>query len=113
ERELHLHWAEQRTYGAKTMRRDPSPYLDELTPLFDALHQGAEPADASKHLPKVRETVQRATATRARGKGATALPAEHQPLFEEVRRWRSKRAKAASVPAFVIFDDKTLKEVAT
>ena len=35
-----------------------------------------------------------------------------QPLFEELRRWRSQQAKAASVPAFVIFDDKTLTEVA-
>lgn len=113
ERELHLHWAEHRTYGTKTVRRDPSPYLDELEPLFEALRDGAAPADASEHLPKVRETVQRATAARGRGTGAPSLAPEHQALFEELRRWRSQRAKAASVPAYVIFDDKTLKEVAT
>jgi DNA helicase-2/ATP-dependent DNA helicase PcrA len=101
ERELHLHWAEERR---------PSPYLDELEPLLDALRRGAAPADASEHLPVVRETVRKAA--RTRGGGSTLEPGD-QALFEELRRWRSQRAKAASVPAFVIFDDKTLTEVAT
>jgi DNA helicase-2/ATP-dependent DNA helicase PcrA len=50
ERELHLHWAGQRTFGTKTVRRDPSPYLDELEPLFEGLRMGAAPADRAALL---------------------------------------------------------------
>jgi len=114
ERELHLHWAEERTFGARVAKRRPSPLLDELEPLFDALRRGAAPANAADFLPTVRETVRRAPrAARSTGRTAPALTAGDQALFEELRRWRSQRAKAASVPAVVIFDDKTLTEVAT
>ena len=32
--------------------------------------------------------------------------------FETLRRWRSATAKAQSVPAYVIFQDATLREIA-
>jgi superfamily II DNA helicase RecQ len=59
----------------------------------------------------VREAVRAATKPRIGREKATLEPGD-QRLFEELRRWRSQQAKAASVPAFVIFDDKTLTEVA-
>ena len=46
------------------------------------------------------------------GQTKASLAPHDQALFEDLRRWRSQQAKAASVPAFVIFDDKTLTEVA-
>ena len=57
ERELWLHWAEERTFGTRVARRKPSPYLDEIEPVLDAMRRGAEPADAADHLPIVRATV--------------------------------------------------------
>ena len=111
ERELWLHYAEERTFGTRVARRRPSPYLEEIEPVLDAMRRGAEPADAALHLPLVRETVQAAAKPRA-ARGTKSLEPGDQMLFEELRRWRSKQAKAASVPAFVIFDDKTLTEVA-
>jgi DNA helicase-2/ATP-dependent DNA helicase PcrA len=113
ERELWLHWAEERTFGTRVARRRPSPYLDEIEPVLDAMRRGAAPADAAEHLPIVRETVRAAGKPRLGGRAASTLRPDDQGLFEELRRWRSQQAKAASVPAFVIFDDKTLTEVAS
>ncbi|MEY2460838.1 MAG: ATP-dependent helicase UvrD/PcrA [Acidimicrobiaceae bacterium] len=111
ERELWLHRAEERTFGTRSSRRKPSPYLEEIEPVLDAMRRGAAPADAALHLPMVREAVRAATKPRIGREKATLEPGD-QRLFEELRRWRSQQAKAASVPAFVIFDDKTLTEVA-
>ncbi|MGI5182210.1 DNA helicase RecQ [Dactylosporangium sp. CA-152071] len=44
---------------------------------------------------------------------ATELPAEAAPLFERLRAWRSATAKEQSVPAYVIFHDATLRQIAT
>ncbi|MFC5007225.1 DNA helicase RecQ [Dactylosporangium cerinum] len=44
---------------------------------------------------------------------ATELPAQAAPLFERLRAWRSATAKELSVPAYVIFHDATLRQIAT
>ncbi|MFI6501173.1 DNA helicase RecQ [Nonomuraea typhae] len=41
------------------------------------------------------------------------LPAEAGPLFERLRAWRAATAKEQGVPAYVIFHDATLREIAT
>jgi ATP-dependent DNA helicase RecQ len=41
-----------------------------------------------------------------------ALLPEARDLFERLRRWRFETAKEQGVPAYVIFHDKTLKEIA-
>ncbi|WP_367947913.1 DNA helicase RecQ [Rathayibacter sp. VKM Ac-2858] len=41
------------------------------------------------------------------------LSAEAQPLFERLREWRIAQARAQSVPAYVVFNDATLREIAT
>ncbi|MFI6031214.1 DNA helicase RecQ [Amycolatopsis magusensis] len=43
----------------------------------------------------------------------TDMPAEAKPLFELLRSWRAATAKEQGVPAYVIFHDKTLQEIAT
>jgi DNA helicase-2/ATP-dependent DNA helicase PcrA len=111
ERELHMTWAEERTFGTKVARRKPSPYLEDLEPLLAALESGTAPADAAQHLPAARQAVNAARANRSLRK--PTVPVESQPLFDALRQWRSQRAKAANTPAFVIFDDKTLTEIAT
>jgi ATP-dependent DNA helicase RecQ len=52
---------------------------------------------------------------RARKAAGTAadLPAEAAPVFERLRAWRSERAKEQGVPAYVIFNDATLREIST
>ncbi|MGW4642337.1 DNA helicase RecQ [Sphaerisporangium sp. NPDC004334] len=47
-------------------------------------------------------------------KGApTDLPEEAVPVFERLRAWRAATAKEQGVPAYVIFHDATLREIAT
>jgi ATP-dependent DNA helicase RecQ len=57
---------------------------------------------------------------RARAAGAAAgaretadLPPEAEPVFERLRAWRAAAAKEQGVPAYVVFHDSTLREIAT
>ncbi|MFF3692502.1 DNA helicase RecQ [Streptomyces sp. NPDC002221] len=43
---------------------------------------------------------------------AADLPPEVLPVFEALRAWRGAQAKEAGVPAYVIFHDATLREIA-
>ena len=47
----------------------------------------------------------------ARRRPAASAP-DGDPLFERLRAWRLERAREESVPAFVVFSDKTLREMA-
>ena len=40
------------------------------------------------------------------------MPAEAQALFEQLRAWRAEAARSHGVPAYVIFHDATLAEIA-
>jgi ATP-dependent DNA helicase RecQ len=54
----------------------------------------------------------RSRETRRRGVAAALSPAQ-QPLFEALRAWRAATAREHGVPAYVIFHDATLAELAT
>jgi ATP-dependent DNA helicase RecQ len=55
----------------------------------------------------------RRAATAADGTAAAAeLPAEAAGRFEQLRAWRAATAKEQGVPAYVIFHDATLREIA-
>ncbi|MBV1855571.1 DNA helicase RecQ [Catellatospora tritici] len=41
------------------------------------------------------------------------LPAQAAPLFEKLRAWRAATAKEQGVPAYVVFHDATLRQIAT
>jgi ATP-dependent DNA helicase RecQ len=61
-----------------------------------------------------REPERTPKAPRARKAGTAAdLPAAALPVFERLRAWRSERAKDQGVPAYVVFSDATLREIAT
>ncbi|MEU6094096.1 DNA helicase RecQ [Streptomyces sp. NPDC047079] len=47
-----------------------------------------------------------------RPKAAAELPPELVPVFEALRSWRAAQAKEQGVPAYVIFHDATLREIA-
>jgi ATP-dependent DNA helicase RecQ len=50
---------------------------------------------------------------KARDVVAAELPAEATGLFEKLRAWRAATAKEQGVPAYVVFHDKTLRQIAT
>lgn len=65
----------------------------------------------------MRREPERTTAKAAKSakerKAPVELPAEAAPLFERLRAWRAATAKEQGVPAYVIFHDATLREIAT
>ncbi len=52
------------------------------------------------------------TRSRSAKADAPALPPELAPVFERLRAWRGATAKEQGVPAYVIFHDATLREIA-
>jgi len=51
--------------------------------------------------------------TRSSRTPAAPLPDGVAPIFEQLRAWRGAAAKEQGVPAYVIFHDATLREIAT
>jgi DNA helicase-2/ATP-dependent DNA helicase PcrA len=105
ERELHCTWAARRTFGTKAVPRQPSPWLDLIE-------------DARARLegrPPVTRITQRAGIAAARSKlpkGARKKQQDDSPMLAALKAWRTTAAKAANVPAYVIFHDTTLAAVA-
>ncbi|MQA26624.1 MAG: DNA helicase RecQ [Micromonosporaceae bacterium] len=61
-----------------------------------------------------REPKRAPKAARIAKQGAPAdLPAQAEPVFEQLRAWRAGVAKEQGVPAYVIFHDSTLRAIAT
>ncbi|MGW1077081.1 DNA helicase RecQ [Streptomyces sp. NPDC002537] len=65
-----------------------------------------KPARAAKSAAKSSGSGKRAAA-------AVDLPAEAVPVFEHLRAWRAATARELGLPAYVIFHDATLREIAT
>jgi DNA helicase-2/ATP-dependent DNA helicase PcrA len=78
----------------------PSPFLAEL----------AEPGEP----PPLRATPQPAAAKPSPSSTADgpALTAEQEAVFERLRAWRTEKAKAAGKPAYTVFADATLRDLA-
>ncbi|MCU1514738.1 MAG: ATP-dependent helicase, partial [Microbacteriaceae bacterium] len=53
------------------------------------------------------------SSSKARRTALADLPPELAPVFDSLRAWRSVEAKEQGVPAYVIFHDATLREIAT
>ncbi|AGM08148.1 DNA helicase RecQ [Amycolatopsis keratiniphila] len=76
----------------------------------------AEVLNGSRKVQLRREPERAAkAAARSSAKKAAAadMPAEAAPVFELLRSWRAAAAKEQGVPAYVIFHDATLRQIAT
>ncbi len=103
ETDLRISWAEQRTFGTRSMSRSRSAWLDEV-----------EMANASPQLVAARTAANRNRAagpTPTRRAGAPAAQAD-SALLTTLKQWRTTMAKGAKVPAYVIFADATLEAIA-
>ncbi len=58
------------------------------------------------------ERAAKAPRSRKAAEPAASLPADAAAAFEQLRGWRAATAKEQGVPAYVIFHDSTLREVA-
>ena len=97
EERLVCSWAGMRKFGERSVRRHRSPFLD-LVP-ENVASVAPNEIDVRNHLSASRALLSKPS------KGTTALHAA-------LRSWRSSTARAANVPAYVVFNDKTLEEVA-
>jgi ATP-dependent DNA helicase RecQ len=61
---------------------------------------------------KATEAPARAARKKRKGEAAAELSPHDRPLFEALRAWRASEAKAQHVPPYVIFQDRTLAEIA-
>jgi len=100
-RELHLTWAEQRTVGLRSSKRTPSPWVG----IVAATLPGRDPGRAPPTVVDPRAAL---AGVRARLAPSAADPELMAALVE----WRRNLARAAGVPAYVIFNNATLGEVA-
>jgi DNA helicase-2/ATP-dependent DNA helicase PcrA len=101
-REVHLTWARQRTVGGRVAQRQPSPYVD-------LVRAANEPGPADRIAPPREALATARAALRAsRPPDAAAEPA----LLAALKEWRLATARAAAVPAYVVFPDRTLSEIA-
>ncbi len=105
ESQLNLSWASERTFGTKTAKRQPSPYLEMMQSAIIHLRRGHRPLDWKAEIVKSRNAV------KSIPKRAGKNPVD-DPLFDALRQWRSGRAKAADVPAYLIFSDQSLRAIA-
>jgi DNA helicase-2/ATP-dependent DNA helicase PcrA len=96
ERALHLTWAEHRTFGERTVSREPSMYLEAIQAAFRA-----KPATKAQRERRPQRRNGRPDGDQAR-----------DPVLHALRAWRADKARAAAVPAYVIFHDRTLEAVA-
>jgi ATP-dependent DNA helicase RecQ len=84
-------------YGALVLTDDSAPVLARQREVM--LRRDPAAATATRRAPTPRSTVD--------------LPADAGSRFERLRAWRAATAKEQGVPAYVIFHDATLREIAT
>ena len=121
-RELRLSWSGARTPGARASRR-PSRFLDGTT---SVLGDGARAARRPSRSASKGSSLGPALPAKCRGCGAELVtaaqrktgrcdecpPSYNEATFERLREWRLATARAASVPAYVVFTDATLTAIA-
>jgi DNA helicase-2/ATP-dependent DNA helicase PcrA len=118
ERELHCTWAERRAFASRSLPRRPSQYLETISLAIDLLGDGEEPIDLTSAVARQRaalrldDGVEPARRRRPTKSSTPELDAADRELFEQLKAWRRAQARLADVPAYVIFNDATLAEVA-
>ncbi|GGL08980.1 DNA helicase [Sphaerisporangium melleum] len=118
---LHLSWALARSPGGRKARR-PSRFLDGLTGGATAAGSPARTAGRERRAGKPRVAVPiscrvcgktlTAAAEQKLGRCATCPADYDQELLERLKLWRTKAAKDAKVPTYVVFTDVTLQALA-
>ena len=102
--QVFLNWAERRTFGERTSRRNRSPYLDHVDgtdhdePALPLRSKETGRDRGRRHLAKMREDYENSE--------------PDSPLYIELKEWRLETAKANGVPAYVVFNNRTLAEIA-
>ncbi|MHB1488524.1 MAG: HRDC domain-containing protein, partial [Acidimicrobiales bacterium] len=131
ESELHCSWAARRSFGSRSVRREPSPHLEIIEIARTVLAEGHEPAAVGAWVAEGRRRLADAQAEVTPGtagsgsrrhrnvrQGAPFATTEalgndaDSAVLAALREWRASTARASGVPAYVIFHDSTLAALA-
>jgi ATP-dependent DNA helicase RecQ len=77
------------------------------------LTEASRPVLRGERTVSLRRDPVKAARTRSSRSPSAPLPDGVAPVFEQLRAWRGAAAKELGVPAYVIFHDATLREIAT
>ncbi len=105
QRSLHVSWAAQRHRGGRLSSRTPSPYLAEIERSISGAEEPAPDVDVNRRGA-------RAARARLQAVADQDLGPLDRPVYNALVAWRSDTARAAAVPAFVVFNNKVLHAVA-
>ena len=107
-RKLHIHWAQERTFGTKAVKRSPSPMLEAI----ELAAAGKDPWAARSRNAANAAKLRKGLKAKNAGTLLKAPQDDSDPVFQALKKWRLSIAKANDVPAFVVFDNKTLHAIA-
>jgi superfamily I DNA/RNA helicase len=123
-RDLHCSWARQRTFGGRPVPREPSPWLELISPPANRNSHPEEPDPEAgidywrDRLRAQRESLaghSRQASRRSRNsrRETQRWPEPDPEIVARLRSWRTQAARASGVPAYVILHDATLSAVAS
>ena len=112
ERELHLSWAKRRAVGARQANRTPSPWLARIERAITGAPEPEPGPDAQSSMANARDRLGRAKGASKRPRSSPEIDPADAPLYESLVEWRLRQSRAASAPAYVIFDNATLAAIA-
>ena len=107
-RSLHLHWAEERTFGDRTSNRSPSPLIEPLR----LAARGEDPRSRRARSARGAAAAKRSLREKNGGRTSGAEVPDDDPTLQALKAWRLSVARANDVPAFVVFHDSTLHAIA-
>ena len=108
---LSLSWASFRE-GERRSRPRPSPFLRELIAPAASASDGVRGRPHLLAGPEAKPRVRREGEADPGSKVDVVAAAEGDPLFGTLRAWRLRKSKDDGVPAYVVFDNKTLAMIA-
>jgi DNA helicase-2/ATP-dependent DNA helicase PcrA len=115
--QLHCSWSRQRVFGNRSLRRDPSPWLDLLVAGRPPVRGGPHAADHwRRQLAEQRlglRDAARTTGRQVRRRMPTGWPDPDADTVASLRSWRLETARTSGVPAYVILHDSTLEALAS
>ena len=91
-------WANNRHFSGNKRKRDPSPWLFNIERAIQNLDK---PLTQKEQITKVKSA--------RRKKTKNDLPETQQ--VKDLKEWRLSMSRASDVPAFVIFNDETLRDL--
>ncbi len=96
-------WAARRTFGERSSRRTRSPYLDHVDGTDKApvlkLQEETGQQRGKRHLSSIRASYDDSE--------------PDSPLYLELKQWRSDTAREQGVPAYIVFNNRTLAALAS